>query len=136
MSCKIPNEIEMVEIFHNAYGCPVYAYPVLPPTERVLLREKLMREELNELCAAMQLGDKVGIVDGLCDLLYVIYGTALEHGMGGLLKEAFSEVHRSNMSKLDQDCKPIYREDGKVLKGPYFTPPNLLNIIKKYTPSY
>lgn len=130
------SELDMVKEFHEAYNCPVYTQPIIPDMERVNLRMKLMREELNESCFSMLEQDIVGIVDGLCDLLYVVYGTAHEFGLGQLLKEAFREVHRSNMSKLGEDGKPIYREDGKVLKGPNFTPPNLITIIQKHTDSY
>lgn len=128
--------LEMVEEFHNAYGCPVLKQPTIPTIERRNLRMSLMREELQELLYSIVNEDMVGIVDGLCDLLYVVYGTAHEFGLGPLLKEAFAEVHRSNMSKLDENGKPIYREDGKVLKGPNFTPPNLLTIIQKHTDSF
>lgn len=128
--------IQMVLEFHEAYDCPVLHTPTIPTQDRSRLRQDLMTEELNELCNAIDAKDMVGIVDGLCDLLYVVYGTAWEFGVAELLKEAFAEVHRSNMSKLGQDGKPIYREDGKVLKGPNFTPPNLITIIQKYSDSY
>jgi predicted HAD superfamily Cof-like phosphohydrolase len=128
--------LEMVKEFHEAYNCPVHTQPTIPGHERMVLRDKLMREELMELINAMNRSDIVGIVDGLCDLLYVVYGTAHEYGLGPLLKEAITEVHRSNMSKLGEDGNPIYRKDGKVLKGPNFTPPNLITIIQKYTDSY
>jgi predicted HAD superfamily Cof-like phosphohydrolase len=128
--------LEMVQEFHEAYNCPVHTQPTIPDFSRVELRAKLMNEELRELCYAMLEKDMVGIVDGLCDLLYVVYGTAHEYGLGPLLNEAITEVHRSNMSKLGEDGKPIYREDGKVLKGPHFTPPNLITIIQKHTDSY
>lgn len=154
---KKPGALEMVEEFHQAFGVPVYITPSLPTyngaysetlenkfndisnylrsyfirDSRTLLRMKLIFEEYKELCEAMRDGDFVKILDGLCDLLYVTYGTAHEFGLGPVLKEAFREVHRSNMSKLGADGKPVYREDGKVLKGPNFTPPDLARIITK-----
>lgn len=150
-----PSALEMVEEFHQAFGCPVYVTPTLPTyrgayaeiedlmeklanrfkyssnTSRSFLRMKLIFEEYKELCEGMRDGNYVKILDGLCDLLYVVYGTAHEFGLGPVLKEAFREVHRSNMSKLGADGKPVMREDGKVLKGPNFTPPDLARIIAK-----
>jgi predicted HAD superfamily Cof-like phosphohydrolase len=133
---KKKSALDMVEEFHKAYNCPVHTQPIHPEHDRVILRMKLMGEELRELTSAMQEKDMVGVVDGICDLLYVVYGTAHEYGLGPLIKKAFAEVHRSNMSKLDDNGQPIYREDGKVLKGPNFTPPNLLTIIQAHTDSY
>jgi predicted HAD superfamily Cof-like phosphohydrolase len=154
------SSLQMVLEFHEAYDCPAYKTPTLPDykmayeevgylfealskkfkdsknNSRTFLRMKLIFEEFKELCEAMRDGDFVGIVDGLCDLRYVADGTAWEFGVAELFNEAIAEVHRSNMSKLGTDGKPIYREDGKVLKGPNFTPPNLITIIQKYTDSY
>jgi predicted HAD superfamily Cof-like phosphohydrolase len=124
--------LEMVEEFHQAFNCPVLKMPTFATFDRVLLREKLMREELQELREAMHEKNMVEILDGLCDLLYVVYGTAHEYGLGPVLKEAFREVHRSNMSKRGTDGKPIMREDGKVLKGPNFTPPDQAGIINQF----
>jgi len=82
---------------------------------------------LKELDVAIADNDPVEVADALTDLLYVIYG--MGHSFGLDLQKCFDEVHRSNMSKLDEDGKPIYREDGKILKGPSYTPPNLKDII-------
>lgn len=123
---------QLVLEFHEAFNVPAYAKPSLPPTERCELRKSLIQEELKELCKAIDEGDLVGILDGLCDLLYVTYGTAWEFGLGSVLKEAIAVVHASNMSKLGEDGKPIYREDGKVLKGPNFFKPDLAAILKRY----
>jgi len=70
-------------------------------------------------------GDLVEITDALADQLYILLGTMISHGMQNIIEDVFDEVHRSNMSKLGEDGKPIYREDGKVLKGPNFSPPNI-----------
>lgn len=127
-----PSALEMVEEFHTFYNVPVFKTPVFPTEVRRLLREDLMCEEWEELCQAMYKKDMVKILDGLCDLLYVVYGTAHEYGLGPILNEAITEVHRSNMSKLGADGKPVIREDGKVLKGPNFTPPDLAGILELF----
>jgi predicted HAD superfamily Cof-like phosphohydrolase len=124
----------MVEEFHQAFGVPVINAPAIPNSDRLYLRESVMEEEFKELLNAMYNHDMVGILDGLCDLLYTVYGTAHEYGLGPVLKEAFREVHRSNMSKLGADGKPVMREDGKVLKGPNFTPPDLAGVIHRAFP--
>jgi predicted HAD superfamily Cof-like phosphohydrolase len=71
----------------------------------------------------------VGVADAIADCLYILYGTALEWGLGDKLPVIFDEVHRSNMSKLGADGKPIYREDGKILKGENYTPPQIKDIV-------
>ena len=98
-----------------------------PGMDVAALRVDLIDEELNELREATGKQDLVGIADALTDLLYVVYGAG--HAYGINLDECFAEVHRSNMSKLDDESQPIYREDGKVLKGPNYTPPDLAEII-------
>lgn len=98
-----------------------------PGIDVAALRVDLIDEELNELREATSRQDLVGIADALTDLLYVVYGAG--HAYGINLDECFAEVHRSNMSKLDDESQPIYREDGKVLKGPNYTPPDLAEII-------
>lgn len=118
--------------FHQTYRCPYYSKPqqlhhVKP--ERIDLRISLMQEELKETIDALKNSGLADIADGLCDLLYVVIGTAWEVGLGSVLEEMFAEVHRSNMSKLGLDNEPIFREDGKVMKGPNFTKPDLVRII-------
>jgi predicted HAD superfamily Cof-like phosphohydrolase len=93
--------------------------------DRVLLRSKLQIEELTEYREAAMQRDKVLILDALIDQLYILLGTAHEHGLSDLLESAFDEVHRSNMSKLQEDGTPLIRDDGKILKGNNYTPPNL-----------
>jgi predicted HAD superfamily Cof-like phosphohydrolase len=88
-----------------------------------------MKEENEEYLEAAQNGDVVEIADALGDMLYILTGTMLAHGMQDKMETVFTEIHRSNMSKLDADGKPIYRADGKVLKGPYYSPPELKNLI-------
>ncbi len=119
---------EMVEEFHQAYGLPVRTTPGLDVGVGLQeLRKSLMREELDEVCAAIDRGDLIEVADGLADLLYVVYGTALTFGID--LDAVVREVHRSNMTKLGPDGRPIYREDGKVLKGPGFELPRIAQVL-------
>jgi len=91
----------------------------------------LMREENEEYLEAANTNDLVEVADALGDMLYILCGTIIEHGMQHKIEEVFEEIQRSNMSKLGADGKPIYREDGKVLKGPSFFPPNIKDIFGK-----
>lgn len=91
------------------------------------LRCALIEEEAAEFRASVEADDIVEVADAIADLLYVIYGAALTFGIP--VREVFTEVHRSNMTKLDDDGRPIYRADGKVMKGPNFSPPNLRPIL-------
>ena len=94
------------------------------------LRFELMKEENEEYLQAVQNKDIVEIADALGDMLYILCGTILEHGLQYKIEAVFDEIHRSNMSKLDNDGAPIYREDGKVIKGPNYFRPNLVPILK------
>ena len=91
------------------------------------LRVDLIREELNELIEAIKNKDLLEVADALTDILYVTYGAG--HAFGINLDKCFDEVQRSNMSKLDENGKPIYGENGKVLKGPNYFKPNLTNLL-------
>ena len=117
---------EMVKEFNKAFGVPSASVPVVISPERKLLRLALIAEEFkgkNELADSMHAKNLIGIADGLADLLYVVYGTAVEYGID--IDAVFAEVHRSNMSKLGENGNPILRQDGKVLKGPFFSPPDI-----------
>jgi len=113
--------------FMIAFGQEVKSKPEFPNSDIVKLRVDLIDEELRELQEACETKDMVEVADALSDLLYVVYGAG--HAFGIDLARTFEEVHRSNMSELGEDGKPIYREDGKVLKGPNFKLPNLKKII-------
>lgn len=113
---------DRVREFHETFGVPVLASPRIP-LDRVELRLNILDEERRELGEAIEASDIVEVADALTDMAYLIYGTALEFGID--LNACFAEVHRSNMSKLGEDGKPIYREDGKVLKGEAYSPPDL-----------
>lgn len=116
------SNMDRVREFHETFGVPVLASPCIP-ADRVKLRLDILDEERCELSEALEAGDVVEVADALTDMAYLIYGTALEFGID--LNACFAEVHRSNMSKLGADGKPIYREDGKVMKGPNYSPPDL-----------
>ena len=120
---------DKVEKFMDAFGQETRKNPEWPDAETMELRIELIEEELRELKDAIYDGDGtiVDVADALTDLLYVVYGAG--HSFGIDLDKCFEEVHRSNMSKLGEDGKPIYREDGKVLKGENFSEPNLKGII-------
>ena len=92
-----------------------------------VLRINLIKEELDELIEAMNKKDLVEVADALTDILYVTYGAG--HAFGINLDDCFEEVQNSNMSKLDENGKPIYNEHGKVMKGPNYFKPNLKKII-------
>ncbi len=90
-----------------------------------------MKEENDEYFEAAKNGDMIEVADALGDMLYILCGTILEHGMEHKIEEVFEEIQRSNMSKLSQDGTPIYRQDGKVLKGPNYFKPNIAGILNK-----
>jgi len=123
--------IEHVETFHTAFGIKNNYSPTSDlTTDDVMLRYKLMREENEEYLEAAQKGDLVEIADALGDQLYILCGTILRHGLQNKIAEVFEEIQRSNMSKLDKDGQPIYREDGKVLKSELYFRPNIKAILE------
>lgn len=124
-------EIEQVKSFHLAFEVPVQSLPQIPPEERCVLRQRILQEEVDELNEAWQQGNLTQVADAITDCLYILFGTAHEFGIAHLLPACFEEVHRSNMSKLGEDGKPLKREDGKVIKSANYIPPNLKSIIEK-----
>ena len=112
-----------VKTFMNTYGQEVKNTPEFPDSKIVQLRIDLIQEELNELKEAINNNDIIEVADALTDILYVTYGAG--HAFGIDLDKCFEEVQNSNMSKLDEDGKPIYNESGKVMKGPKYFKPNL-----------
>lgn len=128
----IKNEINAVAQFHNAFGIDSKNHPITDiPQQTVSLRYNLMKEENEEYLEAAQNNDLVEVADALGDMLYILCGTILTHGMQDKITEVFQEIQRSNMSKLGSDGKPIYRADGKVLKGPNYFKPDIKTILKK-----
>ena len=119
-----------VQEFHEAFGLGVNQQPTTDlGAEKIQLRYELMKEENEEYLEAAKNGDLVEVADALGDMLYILCGTIVEHGLQHKISEVFNEIQRSNMSKLGEDGKPIYREDGKVLKGPNYLKPDLEKIL-------
>tara|TARA_R110002050_G_scaffold300621_1_gene471010 strand:+ start:40030 stop:40431 length:402 start_codon:yes stop_codon:yes gene_type:complete len=123
--------LDRVHEFMEVYGLATSNHPKAEiGAKNGILRYELMKEENEEYLAAVQNGDLVEIADALGDMMYILAGTMLAHGMQSKMEAVFTEIHRSNMSKLDNQGKPIYRADGKVLKGPNYSPPELSGILK------
>jgi predicted HAD superfamily Cof-like phosphohydrolase len=128
----LKDTIGAVEEFHEAFGIGNNYSPTADLSDAdVLLRYKLMREENEEYLEAAQKGDLVEVADALGDMLYILCGTILKHGLQDKIEEVFQEIQRSNMSKLDENGKPIYREDGKVLKSSLYFKPDIQSILDK-----
>lgn len=116
--------------FHRAFDLPVREAPGTEISDAVAnLRVALLEEEVGEFVAASEKRDLVGIADALADIVYVAYGTALTYGIG--LDAVLAEVHRSNMSKLGRDGKPILRNDGKVMKSEQYVPPDVATVLDR-----
>ncbi len=124
--------IAFVRDFHDAFGIANAHVPTgVISAKDMQLRHDLMREENEEYLAAAKNGDLVEVADALGDMLYILCGTILKHGLERKIEEVFREIQRSNMSKLDADGKPIYREDGKVLKSDRYFRPDIAAILSK-----
>jgi len=122
--------IGAVEKFHDAFGIENnYSPTVNLSTEEIALRHRLMQEENDEYEEAAKNGDLVEVADALGDQLYILCGTILKHGLQNKIVEVFNEIQRSNMSKLDENGKPIYREDGKIMKSSNYFKPNIERIL-------
>jgi predicted HAD superfamily Cof-like phosphohydrolase len=132
-------QIEMMREFHKAFGHPLSRSEGLT-LDNIKLRDKLLHEEVHELTEEIWDSEQnndisPNLLKEGADVLYVLLGTFVSLGLGDQLIEAFERVHLSNMSKLDETGKPIYREDGKVLKGPNYKAPNLDDLISGAVPS-
>jgi len=126
------NKIKAVTAFHKAFGLGVKENPIAElSAQKLKLRFDLMQEENEEYLEAAQNDDLVEVADALGDMLYILCGTIIEHGMQDKIEDVFNEIQRSNMSKLGADGKPIYREDGKVMKGPNYFKPDIAEILNK-----
>jgi len=125
-------QLAQVQDFHETFGVHIENEPAARiPKELSDMRTDLMEEELREYRVACQHGDIVEIADALTDMLYVVFGTIVTHGLQDIAVELFDEVQRSNMSKLDGNGRPVHREDGKVLKSSSYSPPDLGPIISR-----
>ena len=123
--------INAVRQFHTAFGLGMKEEPTADlGLAKNTLRFNLMKEENEEYLEAANNNDLVEVADALGDMLYILCGTIIEHGMQHKIEEVFNEIQRSNMSKLGEDGKPIYREDGKVLKGPNYFKPSIKEILE------
>jgi predicted HAD superfamily Cof-like phosphohydrolase len=124
-------QINAVKEFHKAFEIGYKEEPsVYLGENKNLLRFNLMKEENEEYFEAAMNNDIVEVADALGDMLYILCGTIIEHGLQHKIEEVFDEIQRSNMSKLGEDGRPIYREDGKVMKGPNYFKPNFEAILK------
>ncbi|MDC0585677.1 nucleoside triphosphate pyrophosphohydrolase family protein [Candidatus Pelagibacter sp.] len=116
-----------VGIFMKTFGQEVKSKPSFSTDKINKLRIDLIKEELDELKEAMDNNDLLEVADALTDILYVTYGAG--HAFGVDLDKCFDEVQNSNMSKLDENGKPIYNEAGKVMKGPNYFKPDLSKFV-------
>lgn len=124
------DKIKAVQAFHTAFGLGYSQTPLATlGVDKNNLRFRLMDEENKEYLEAAMAGDLAEVADALGDMLYILCGTIIEHGLQDKIEEVFAEIQRSNMSKLGADGKPIYREDGKVMKGPNYSPPDLAGVL-------
>ena len=121
------SNFEDVKKFMKTFGQKVITKPQFPDEKTMKLRFDLIKEELNELEDAMKEKDLKEVADALTDILYVTYGAG--HAFGINLDSCFKEVQNSNMSKLGEDGKPIYNDQGKVMKGPKYFKPDLSKFI-------
>ena len=127
---KLNHCIQAVETFHNAFGISNEYSPNATILEKdFILRYSLMKEENEEYLQAAKEGDLTEIADAVGDMLYILCGTILKHGLQDKIADVFEEIQRSNMSKLDKNGQPIYREDGKVLKSELYFKPDIKRIL-------
>jgi len=125
-------QIDSVKEFHTAFGIG-YATEMKADLgeNKLLLRFNLMKEETEEYLEAARNKDIVEVADALGDMLYILCGTIIEHGLQHKIEAVFDEIQRSNMSKLGADGQPVYREDGKVMKGPGYFKPDFSKILEQ-----
>lgn len=129
---SLDSTINHVKDFHEAFGIENATAPVGTIAEKDFeLRYRLMHEENEEYLEAAREGNLVEVADALGDMLYILCGTILKHGLQDKIGEVFEEIQRSNMSKLDANGQPIYREDGKVMKSELYFRPNINAILEQ-----
>lgn len=130
---ELSQPLTLVAEFHRAFALPMSQRPTASlPVELAKLRVDLLVEEVAEFADATERNDLIAIADALADIAYVTYGAAVTYGID--LDAVLAEVHRSNMSKLGPDGKPILREDGKVLKSQAYSGPNIPAVLKDQLP--
>lgn len=126
----LQDKLEKVAHFHDSFLVGNNHTPTIISKDEALLRYTLMREENEEYLEAANNGDLVEVADALGDQLYILLGTILRHGLQDKIGEVFDEIQRSNMSKLDENGKPIFREDGKVLKSSLYFRPDIKKVLE------
>jgi predicted HAD superfamily Cof-like phosphohydrolase len=129
MEKVILSKAKLVEEFHEKFLIGNNHEYTLLDEKTSELRYNLIKEENEEYLEACKNGDIVEIADALGDILYIAFGSLLKHGLQYKIDEVFDEIHRSNMSKLDKDGKPIFREDGKVLKSELYFRPDIKKVL-------
>jgi predicted HAD superfamily Cof-like phosphohydrolase len=125
-------QLKSVEEFHIKFKQTNGSSPCMISEKEAELRHKIMVEEVDEYMEAVKENDLIGIADALGDQLYILCGTILKHGMQDVIEKVFDEIHASNLSKLDENGEPVLREDGKIIKGPYYHPPDIMGIINPF----
>jgi len=127
----VQEAVAMVRQFHDSFGISNAEGPTGDiGLDGALLRYRLMREENEEYLEAAKSGDLVEVADALGDMLYILCGTMLKHGLEDKIEAVFREIQDSNMSKLDENGKPIYREDGKVMKSALYRKPDIAPLLE------
>ena len=122
------SNFEYVKKFMLTFGQIIKIKAEFPDEKTMQLRYDLIKEELNELEQAMRTKNLKEVADALTDILYVTYGAGCAYGIN--LDKCFQEVQRANMSKLGSDGKPIFNENGKVMKGPNYSAPDLKKFVE------
>ena len=126
------DKINKVKEFHQTFGLDYHETPTANVKEEIIeLRHRLMQEENDEYLEACKNNDLTLIADALGDKMYILFGSIIAHGLQYKIEEIFDEIHRSNMSKLDENGKPIYREDGKIMKSKNYFLPEINEILEK-----
>lgn len=123
-------KIDSVLDFNKSFNLLKNNKPSLIEESEFNLRHRLMTEELTEYLDACKEGDLIEVCDAIVDLLYVLNGMVVAHGVQYIIEDMYNEVHRSNMSKLENG-KPLYRKDGKVMKGSEYFRPNIKKFINE-----
>ncbi len=125
-------KINKVKEFHETFKLEFHDTPISEVNPSIVeLRHRLMQEENDEYLEACRNNDLTQIADALGDKMYILFGSIIAHGLQYKIEEIFDEIHRSNMSKLDNNGKPIYREDGKIMKSENYFLPQIEEILEK-----
>ncbi len=126
------NILNSVKEFHEVFGLDYENSPRADIGDRIIeLRHRLMAEENDEYLEAAKNNDIVQVADALGDKLYILCGTIIAHGLQHKIVEVFEEIHRSNMSKLDENGQPLRREDGKIMKSNLYFTPDISSVLEK-----